>query len=92
MVKNPPANAGGVRHESLIPGLGRFLLELEMATHSSILAWKIPRQRSLVGYSLCGCKESDMTEPCAHVHTHTPRLQCLSLTHTHAHPDSSVSL
>jgi len=25
----------------LIPGLGRFL-EKEMATHSSILAWRIP--------------------------------------------------
>ena len=33
-----------------------------MATHSSILAWKIPWTRSLVGYSLKGCKESDTTE------------------------------
>ena len=33
-----------------------------MATHSSILAWKIPRRRSLVGYSPWGCKESDTTE------------------------------
>ena len=32
-----------------------------MATHSSILAWKIP-WRSLVGYSPWGCKESDTTE------------------------------
>ena len=37
-------------------------LAKEMATHSSILAWKIPRQRSLVGYSPWGCKESDTTE------------------------------
>ena len=29
-----------------------------MATHSSILAWKIPR----MGYSPWGGKESDMTE------------------------------
>ena len=37
-------------------------LEQEMATHSSILAWKIHGQRTLVGYHpLCG-KESDMTE------------------------------
>ena len=43
-------------------------LEEEVATHSSILAWKIPwAKRSLVGYSLWGCKESDMTESiCAH--------------------------
>ena len=40
-------------------------LEKEMATHSSILAWKIPRtegQRSLVGYSPWGRKELDTTE------------------------------
>ena len=34
-----------------------------MATHSSILPWKIPwTERSLVVYGLWGCKESDMTE------------------------------
>ena len=38
MVKNPPANSGDV---GLIPGLVRSL-EKEMATHSSILAWRIP--------------------------------------------------
>ena len=33
-----------------------------MATHSSILAWKIPWKWSLVGYSPWGHKELDMTE------------------------------
>ena len=38
-------------------------LEKEMATHSSIQAWRIPaRQRSLAGYSPWGHKESDATE------------------------------
>ena len=37
-------------------------LEKEMATHSSTLAWKIPWQRSMVGSSPWGHKESDMTE------------------------------
>ena len=37
-------------------------LEKEMATHSSILAWRIPGTGSLVGYSPWGRKESDMTE------------------------------
>ena len=39
-------------------------LEKEMATHSSTLVWKIPwmEERSLVGYSPWGHKESDMTE------------------------------
>ena len=33
-----------------------------MATRSNVLAWRIPRQRSLVGYSPWGCKELDTTE------------------------------
>ena len=31
---------------------GEDPLESEMATHSSILAWEIPWQRSLAGYNL----------------------------------------
>ena len=44
MVKNQPANEGDTGDESLISGSGRdpSSLEKEMATHSSILAWKIP--------------------------------------------------
>ena len=37
-------------------------LEKEMATHSSVLAWRIPGTGSLVGFGLCGCTESDTTE------------------------------
>ena len=40
-------------------------LEKEMATHSSALAWRIPRNRgafSLVGCRLWGRRESDTTE------------------------------
>ena len=37
-------------------------LEKEMAAHSSILAWRIPGQRSLAGYSPRGHTESDTTE------------------------------
>ena len=37
-------------------------LEKEMATHFSILAWRIPWERSLVGYSPWGHKEPDTTE------------------------------
>ena len=36
---------------------GEDPLEKEMATHSSILAWRIHGQRSLAGYSPWGCKE-----------------------------------
>ena len=38
-------------------------LEMGAATHSSILAWKIPRTEEPGGlYSPWRCKESDMTE------------------------------
>ena len=37
-------------------------LEKGMATHSSILTWRIHGQRSLVGYGPRGRKESDTTE------------------------------
>ena len=36
-------------------------LEEAVATHSSILAWRIRRDRSLAGYRPWGVAESDMT-------------------------------
>ena len=62
VVKNLPANAGDVP-ETQVPSLRQEdPLEEGMATHSSILAWRIRGQRSLAGYSPWGCKESEMTE------------------------------
>ena len=52
MVKNLPAGDLGS-----IPELGKNPLKKEMATHSSIPAWRIPQQRNQVGYSPWGCKE-----------------------------------
>ena len=37
-------------------------LEKEMATHSGILAWRIPRTEEFSGLQSTGCKESDMAE------------------------------
>ena len=37
-------------------------LEKEKATHSSILAWKIPRTEELGGPQFTGLKKSDMTK------------------------------
>ena len=58
MVKNSPTNARDV---------GSILdqedpLEEEMATHSSILAWRIPWTEEPAGCSPWGRKESDMSE------------------------------
>ena len=58
MVKNPPANAADLRDAGSIPGSGRCLEE-GMATHSSILAWRIPWTEKPDGL---GCKESDTVE------------------------------
>ena len=64
MVKNLPA-----MKETQVQSLGQEdPLEKDMATHASILAWKIPR-RSLVGYSPWGRKQSDMNE---RLHFHFP--------------------
>ena len=61
-VKNPPA-----MQETWIQSLRwEDPLEKGMATHSSILAWRIHGQRSLAGYSPWGCKESDTTEGTSH--------------------------
>ena len=52
-------NAGSL---GSVPGSGRSL-KTAMATHSSILAWRIPwTEELLAGYSPWVCKESDMTE------------------------------
>ena len=58
LLKSPPS-----MRETWIQLLGRKdPLEKEMATHSRILAWRIHGQRSLVGSSPWGHKESDMTK------------------------------
>jgi len=70
VVKNPPANAGDIMRHGFNAWVKKTPLEGGMATHSSILDWRIPWipfltgefQRSLMGYSPWGHKESDMTE------------------------------
>ena len=58
-VKNLPP-----KQETRVRSLGQEdPLENGVATHSSILAWRIPwTERSLAGYSPWGCKELDKTE------------------------------
>ena len=49
--------------ETHVRSLGwKGTLEEEMVIYSSILAWKIHGQRSMVAYSPLVCKESDTTE------------------------------
>ena len=42
-VKNLPANAEDIRDTGLIPWFRKIPLEEGMATHSSILSWRIPQ-------------------------------------------------
>ena len=57
-VKNVPTT-----QETWVQSLGwEYPLEKGMATHFSNLPEEVHGQRSLVGYSPWGCKESDMTE------------------------------
>ena len=58
MVKNTPA-----MQETWVQSLGwEDPLEEDMTTHSSILAWRIPRTEEPGGLSPQGCKGPDMTE------------------------------
>ena len=62
LVKSPPA-----MWETWVWSLGwRDPLEKGTATHSSILAWRIP----WTVYRPKGCKESDTTDRLSHSHTH----------------------
>ena len=61
MVENLPANAEDVQ-ETWVRSLGwEDLLEKEMATHSNILAWRIPWTEEPGGLSAWSPKESDTT-------------------------------
>ena len=69
MVKNPPANAGDIRDTASISGLGRS----PGGGHGNLLQYSCLEnphgQKSLVGYSPWGHKESDKTEQ-LRTHTH----------------------
>ena len=60
-VKNPPANAGDIRDAGSIPGWGRSPGEGHGLPTPVFLPGESNGQRSLMGYSPYGCKESDTT-------------------------------
>ena len=68
-VKNPLATQE--LQETWVPSLcWGDPLEEGMATHSSILAWKIPWAEEPGGLQSMGHKESDMMETTQYTHTH----------------------
>ena len=71
MVKKPPASAGNRRGLGSIPGSGS--LQEGMGNPLQYSCLENPHgQRSLVGYSPEGGRESDTTEVSEHTHTAAP--------------------
>ena len=69
MVKNLPA-----MQEAWVQSLGwEDPLEEGMATHFSILAWRIPWTEELAWLQPMGCKESDMTKHISEIQASTER-------------------
>ena len=72
-----PANTGDtgdLGQAGLDPWVRKIPLEKEMATHSSILAWEIPRTEALTDWWVTvhgGHKELDMTEHAAESYSNT---------------------
>ena len=75
MVKNLPA-----MQESWVRSLGwEDPLEKGMATHSGILAWRIPWTEEPGRLQSMGCKELDMTEQLTYTILSQPRLKSLGI-------------
>ena len=68
MVRNLPASSGDTRDMDLIPGLGNPLEE-DMATHSSIFAWRIPWTEEPGGLQSMGSHRAGIEAPEATYHS-----------------------
>ena len=62
VIKNPSANTEDIRDEGLIPGSGRSPGGENGNPLQNSCLENPHAQRSLAGYSLWGCKESNMTD------------------------------
>ena len=67
VVKKLPANEGD---QGSVLG-GEESLEEGTATHSSVLAWRVPWTEEPGGLQSMGSQESDTTEVTEHAHTRT---------------------
>ena len=70
------------------PG-GEDLLEEEMATHSSILAWKIPWTEKPGGLQSMG--QQSQIQPSMHAHTHTFIYQTVQQNVNHSYRGGGIT-
>ena len=70
VVKNPPDNSEDIKRLGFDPWVGQIPWRRAVSTHSSILAWRIPMDGILAGYSPQGHKELDGTEATQHTRMH----------------------
>ena len=89
VVKNLPANAGDIRDAGLVSGSGRSLEESK-ATHSSILAWRIPWTDEPCRLQSMGSQSQTWLKPLS-THTHkdgsTPFLWYMKTPSYHSNAD-----
>ena len=69
VVKNPPPSAGDTRDLGSIPESGRSPGE-RMATHASILTWRIPWTEDLGRLQSVGSQSVRHDSATDHIHTH----------------------
>ena len=62
MVKNSPANAGDIKRRRFNPWVRKIAWRRKWQPTPVFLPGESHGQRSLVAFSLWGCKELDMTE------------------------------
>ena len=81
VVKNPPANAENVKRHLFNPWVGKMPWRTKWQSTPVFLPGESQGQRSLVGYSPWGHKESDRTEVTEHAYTpqvSVPHADCRS--------------
>ena len=91
VLKNPPASAGDRRNSGSIPDRKVRKMPWRRAWQPTpvFLPRECHGQRSLVGYSLCGCKESDTT---ARRHIRSNQDSVSSNLHHHWNTNVKISL
>ena len=86
VIKNLFADAGNIKDPGLIPGSGRFP-EDGVATHSSILAWRIPRTEEPGGLQSMGLQSrTQLKQVVMAWHTHEYQTHDMLTTKTNGIP------